>query len=156
MQEAIERIRSVDFNTILDQVIDEERFFVLDLIRSQLKKGEGGDGELNEYAWYRNGSLLSKSWIDYKHKIGLFLGGGDPLYDLLGDTGDFYKSLVITVERDNIKIDSLDPKLDSIEASTGMDIQNGHVLTLSEENLEVLRQRILPKIQSKLRGKLGI
>ncbi len=156
IEELAERIRSIDINQILDEILDDQRLFILDLIRSQLIAGKGGSGDLGQYAWYTRESLLSKGWIDYKHSIGLFIGGGDPNYDLLGDTGNFYKSLVLTIKASHIETTSLDPKLESIEQSTNMDIINGHVLTLTPENLQALTDRIKPLIQQKINAKFGI
>ena len=156
-KEATERVRSIPYVQILDEVLDEQRYFILDLIRfSQLIDGKGGDGDLNEYAWYRNGSQLSKEWIDYKHKIGLFIGDGDPKYDLLGDTGELYNSLIVQIKKDYLDIEFQDSKLPLVEAATSMILNNSNVLTLNPENLQILIDRIEPLIQNKINDHLGI
>lgn len=156
LEKFAERVRSININQILNEVLNDQRFFILDLIRSQLIDAKGGDGNLKDYAWYRKGSLLSKWWIEHKHKQGLFPGKGDPGYDLFGETGNFYKSLVITIHADRIETASLDPKLPLIEDKTEMDISGGHVLELNQDSLQLLINRIKPLIQNKIRGKLGI
>lgn len=156
LKELTERIKSINFNQILDEVLDDERFFILDLIRSQLIKGEGGNGKLDKYAWYKRKSKRSKEWIDYKHEIGLFSGGGDPEYDLFGDTGELYRSLVATIKAEYIEIEFASAKLPLVEASTEMKLNDSNVLTLDPTNLQILIDRIKPKIQQKINDRIGI
>ena len=151
LEELTERIRSIDFNRILDEVLGGEIDFILGLIRLQLSDGEGGKGGLGSYS----GSPESDRYVDLKHRLGLFQGKGDPAFDLFF-SGDFYSSLVINIKEAYLETLSTDPKLPSIEKSTKMRIGTGHVLELSEENLEILRQMILPKLQKKINDYFGI
>ena len=147
MDELLGRIGSIDIQLIIDNAIEEEKDFLLDLIRSQLLKGDRADGSAIGYY-----SKNSEKYIDKKYDLGLFQGGSEPKYDLYF-SGDFYRSLIAHTLGDDIEIESTDSKLEDIMDNTG-DLDNA--LTLNEDNLELFRQRILPIIQNKINGHLGI
>jgi hypothetical protein len=148
-EEAVKRIRSINFNQMLDEVLDDQRYFILDLIRSQLIKGKGGDGDLNSYK--------SKSYVEFKRELGLLGGqsGSNPNYDLFF-SGELYRSLIATIKAEYIEIEFASAKLPLVEASTEMTLNDSNVLTLNPVNLQILIDRIKPLIQNKINDNLGI
>ena len=153
LEELTERIRAIDFNRILDEVLESEKTFILDLIRSQLIKGETGKGVLGTYS----NSDISKFYVDKKYNMGLFKGDSFPNYDLFY-SGDLHMSLIVDIRKEFIRIEFTDPKTPLVEESTNMDLNSDEsdVLTLNEENLELLRQKIKPIIQKKINDYFGI
>ena len=145
------RIGSIDINSIVSLVIDEKRYFILDLIRSQLIEGERGDG--TPIGIYSD-SDISRRYVDLKFDMGLFQGNSYPNYDLFFE-GTFYKSLVLTIQGDHIQIDSLDPKLGDIESNI-FDKDISKSLELNAENLQILINEMEPLIQQKINAKFGI
>ena len=149
MDELLGRIGSIDIQLIIDNAIEEEKDFLLDLIRSQLLKGERADGSpIGTYS----SSKLSKYYVEIKYDMGLFQGDSFPNYDLYFD-GTLYRSIIATVNGDNIEVTITDSKLSDVEENTG---NLDDALELNEDNLELFRQRILPIIQNKINGHLGI
>ena len=149
MDELLGRIGSIDINLLLDQSIEESKDFLLDLIRSQLLKGERSDGSpIGTYS----SSKLSKYYVEIKYDMGLFQGDSFPNYDLYFD-GTLYRSIIATVNGDNIEVTITDSKLSDVEENTG-NLDNA--LELNEENLELYRQHLLPILQNKINGHIGI
>ena len=149
MQEAIERIRSIDYDLIFNQAIEEKKNLILDLIRSQLSKGNRVDGSaIGEHTM----GVISEKYVELKRSLNLFAGGSFPKYDLFFE-GNYYASLVLNTTNNDIEITSTDPKEPLIEKHTG---SLDNALRLSEEHLGILREELLPIIQNKIRGSLGI
>ena len=153
-ERTVGQIRSIDYNSILDQAIDEKRYFILDLIRSQLSKGErsGGDA-IGEYATDENGF---STYVVMKFEKGLFQGqqgSTTPKVDLLL-TGSFYRSLNLTVTKNDIVIEALDSKADKLDDMYNLSSDaGGGALELNEENMIALQKELLPIIQRKLKNK---
>lgn len=148
------RLRSINIEKIIDDVLMENETFILDLIRLQLSKGQSGGGMMQTYSYYRDGNEISELYIDWKLDKGLFKGDSLPHYDLRGETGDFYNSLKILFKSNYLETLSTDPKLESIEKSTEMNISGGDVLELNKESTDILIQRIKPIIQERCYGYL--
>jgi len=151
LKEAAERVRSINLNQLFDEVLDDQRYFILDLIRSQLSKGDGGGGALGTYST----SGLSQDYVDLKFDKGLFQGDSFPHYDLFF-SGELYQSLVVQIKKDYIEIEFASSKLPLVEDATGMELNDSNVLTLNPVNLQLLIDRIKPLIQNRINGYLGI
>ena len=152
LKELAERVRSIDVNQILDEVLEDEKTFILDLIRSQLIKGEGGDGSLGIYSK----SKLGQYYVNLKLDMGLFMGDSLPNYDLFF-SGKLYKSLIMDIRAEYIRTEFTDPKIPLVEESTEMDINsdNSQILGLTEENTQRLIDRIKPKMQNKIHDRIN-
>ncbi len=147
IQEFGERVRSLDINNIVDEAINETKEFLLHLIRSQLLTGERKDGSpIGIY------SPNSDEYVQEKFQLGLFLGNSFPKYDLFFE-GTLHRSIIIAVNSSDIEIIITDPKIDKVEKLTG-DLSNA--LELNEKFMDLYRENLLPIIQNKIHGSLGI
>ena len=152
LEQLTERIRAIDFNRIFDEVLDGERFFILDLIRSQLLKGETGD----EYAiGFYSKSEAGQDYVQWKTDYGLFPVDTGGKYNLMLE-GHFYDSLIISINPSVIEITSTDSKKSNIEEHLGYGIDSSDLLTLQQDNLQILIERIKPKLQKKINDYFGI
>lgn len=142
------RILSIDYKAIFKKVIEGERDFILDLIREQLSHGEKPDGSgIGTYSK----SKLGQFYVEKKKELGLFKGNSLPYYDLYY-SGEFYGSFVLTVNGEFIEIESTDPKQPLIDETIGL--FTDELLELNQENLDLLAERIKPKIQNAVRNQL--
>jgi len=130
----------------------EQGDFILDLIGSQLIKGDKADGTAIGTHTF---SPISEQYVELKHKLGLFQGGSDPDYDLFF-SGNFYKSIVLFLKKDFIEVQATDPKVPLIENNLSYNINDSNLLELNPDHLNALQGRIKPLIQNKIREKLGI
>jgi len=152
MEKLAERIRSINIDNIIDEVLMKQGDFILDLIGSQLLKGNKADGtSIGEYSDHP----LSEEYVELKRRMGLFQGGSYPSYDLFF-SGEFYQSVVLYLKKDFIDVQSTDPKISLIEGNLGYKINDSNLLVLSPEHLNELQQKIKPLIQQKINAKLGV
>lgn len=152
LEKLAERVRSIDINDIIDEVLIEQGDFILDLIGSQLIKGNRADGtSIGTYSSHP----LSEQYVELKHKLGLFKGGSDPSYDLFFE-GTFYESIVLFLKKDFIEVQATDPKVPLIESNLDYKINESNLLELSPEHLNILQEKIKPLIQNKINARLGI
>jgi len=147
-----ERVRSIDINQILDEVLEGEKTYILDLIRSQLIRGKKGDGD--EIGWYST-TEAGQNYVQFKIDRGLFPEDTGGAYNLLYE-GHFYSSLIINIGANDIEVLSTDSKIGEMAEHLDFDVNNSTLLTLTPENLEILQEKIKPLIQNKINARLGI
>jgi hypothetical protein len=120
-QEAAERIKSIDVGDIFMQLTKENETTLLDVLRSQLHRGESGDGliETSDGNGYYGRSLTRKlkrlgglTYAEYKNRKNPRAGYGQP--DLFY-SGEFYREMFIeNFDKESFKIWSRDNKADAL------------------------------------------
>ena len=119
--------RKANFKRALDNAIKETEFELLELLRAQLSKGQGGDGTLpalNDYYYARK-----------KKKM----GGQAPFGIMdLKFKGDFYDSLQVQKSNNVLYVGATDPKTPKL-----IEIAGEQIFELNAENFEYYKNEIL-------------
>lgn len=153
-----ERIRSIDIGNIFKDFMTKNETSVIDLVRSQLNRGEDGNGK--KLHPYYGGSYTS-GYVDEKHSMNPRPGYGTPDLYL---TGDFYEGMFMQeVKEDYAKIWSSDEKTNKLvtdgwkvpwNPSTTHPAYGLEIFELGEESLQQLRFVFLRTLNQTIRETL--
>jgi hypothetical protein len=135
-------LKSIDIEKMIDEILNELMPEILDLNTDQLSKGQLKDGDLLE-------KYKSDSYYEFKLSLGTYKAP-DGVADLFVD-GDFYNGFTGIIKSDIIEIKSTDSKANDLESNYSSDIYG-----LNENNIQYIRNEIIPRVQNKLRSKIKI
>lgn len=127
IEEVAQRFKTLNIYDILDDVIKEEREFILNLNREQMLSGNDVNGPLTNQYGYHN-----------------------PTWDLY-ETGAFQSAMYIQDLGEYFEIDSKDEKTDMLVERLGEDI-----FGLSKSNTELLVEYLRPILAKRIKEHLKI
>lgn len=139
----LEKVTSINHNEVWRTVFREEEFerFILDLIRIKQLFEEGIDekGEvIGTYSWVTQ-NIYDSSKVAGTHYT-------------LKDTGEFYKSMNIDVEKDFFLIDADPMKEDIFGNKTNLFEKYGEgIIGLTDDNKQILAQEIRDRFIAEVR-----
>lgn len=145
IEEQIAKFKKIDVWETIGFVIFQNKDFLLELVKDQLRKGQTKTGKTETYS----NSQWVQEYLDYKVAFNKILQSTLPYMNLY-DEGNFYEGMDIAIKANLIEIFSRDGKAAELESLYGSEIYE-----LSEESMEELKTFILPRMMKLIREQLG-
>jgi len=151
IQEMIDKLQKINFNDILDEVLEPLIPEIIELNKEQLFSGKTVKGTdihpLYSEDPYFNSAAQAKAYAMWKQR---------PEFNPMGKMGrnpDAPNLYIIGVWHSNIKgfLEDKYLEIDAVGFGSGLDAKWKDIYGLTEQHLDLIRVKIIPKIQTELR-----
>lgn len=144
IDEMIQKFERLDFNKILDEVLNDLLPQIIDAVTDQLESGYIKDNQSPDYTYGTNSEYMKA-----KASMGIYDMSIAPRINLKY-SGDFYSEFYAVVKEKIIEIGSKDSKANKLEKQFMPQLYE-----LGSKNMDWLKSEVKPEVQILLRKQLG-
>ena len=145
LEEMISKFEKLDFNKMLDEVLNDLLPQIIDNVLDQLESGYIKDNTSPDYTYG-----MDSEYMKTKASMGIYSMNIAPRINLKY-SGDFYSGFYAIVKKEIIEIGSKDSKANKLETEFTKEL-----FELDSNNMNWLRSEVKPQVQELLRKQLGI
>jgi len=145
LEEMISKFEKLDFNKMLDEVLNDLLPQIVDAVTEQLESGYFKDNESHDYSMPGGIEYIKEKSLMGSYDMSIY-----PRMNLKYE-GGFYRGMYAIVKEKIIEIGSKDWKAGKLEKQFTSDIYE-----LGSKKMDWLRSEVTPQIQVLLRKQLGL